>query len=139
MALDALYATLSDGETHAAERVEDDRVTGLVITKIVETKIPKPRGGVGYYALVSYIVPQFGKKEKSKLEKTLEKIEKRDKIEIKYTVHNVIDEKLKRAGLKKEILIPLAGTRESKNIDHMREINNSLDLISLRELKHHEY
>ena len=126
MALSTLNATLWDGNPHIDERIENGELTGIVETREREVEIPKPKGGVACYIEASYIIPKFGKEEKAKLERALKKIEKRDKIKIKYAVHDVVANEFNKIGLNKMILIPLARTREMKNYEHMSIINKAL-------------
>ena len=106
-------------------REDKEVLTGLGIVRKVEVAI-KPGKSVSQYLEATYVVQEFERKEKATLEKALKKIEKRDGIKIDYAIHNVRNEKFRKMGLTKQILVPFAGTREGKNFQHISEVNRAL-------------
>ena len=98
---------------------ENGKVTGAVILRIAEASISKKRGPAEYVE-ATYFVPSLTQKEIDNLHDICEKIN------CYPVIHNVEAEDIKKVGLTKSITVPLAASRETKNFEHMSQINKAL-------------
>jgi hypothetical protein len=103
------------------ERIENDRLTGLVEYRVGEASIQGYKNAISQFLEVSYIVPELSKKDEKKLSEVLKKINKSS-----YAVRKVTDDSLKRMGLNTVVTVPFAGTRESKNLENISRVNEVL-------------
>lgn len=103
------------------ERIENDRLTGLVLYRVGEASIPGYKNADSPFLELSYIVPEFSKEEEEKLSDVLKNINKSS-----YALHPVTDASLKRMGLNTIITIPFAGTRQSRNLENISRVNEVL-------------